>query len=189
MGKISKGILGGFSGKVGTVIGASWRGIHYMRSIPQSVRNPRTDGQRSQRNKFSLVVAFLKPLNSLLRTGFKNYANRQSPFNAATSFMLANAITGEYPNYEIDASKVLVSRGSLTPALNASAKVENDNLIVTWSDNSNVGDAQPSDRVLIAVVKIFKKREKKMILFGLGFFRHKQLRICQKLGLGFFRHK
>ena len=32
MGTISKGILGGFSGKVGTVIGGNWKGIDYMRS-------------------------------------------------------------------------------------------------------------------------------------------------------------
>jgi len=34
MGTIKKGILGGFSGKVGTVIGGVWKGIEYMRSIP-----------------------------------------------------------------------------------------------------------------------------------------------------------
>jgi hypothetical protein len=48
MGTIKQGILGGFSGKVGTVIGGSWKGISYMRSIPQSVKNPRTDGQVNQ---------------------------------------------------------------------------------------------------------------------------------------------
>jgi hypothetical protein len=42
MGTIKQGILGGFSGKVGTVVGASWKGIAYMRSLPQKVKNPRT---------------------------------------------------------------------------------------------------------------------------------------------------
>ena len=40
MGTIKQGILGGFSGKVGTVIGGSWKGISYMRSQAQSVKNP-----------------------------------------------------------------------------------------------------------------------------------------------------
>ena len=31
MGTIKQGILGGFSGKVGTVVGSSWKGISYMR--------------------------------------------------------------------------------------------------------------------------------------------------------------
>ena len=32
MGRIEKGILGGFSGTVGTVVGGTWKGIAYMRS-------------------------------------------------------------------------------------------------------------------------------------------------------------
>jgi hypothetical protein len=45
MGKIKQGILGGFKGKVGTVIGSSWNGIAYMRGLAQSVKNPKTAGQ------------------------------------------------------------------------------------------------------------------------------------------------
>ena len=52
MGKINQGILGGFKGKVGTVIGASWNGIAYMRGIAQSVRNANTAAQQTQRNFF-----------------------------------------------------------------------------------------------------------------------------------------
>lgn len=37
MGTIKQGILGGFSGKVGNVVGASWKGIDYIRSLPSSV--------------------------------------------------------------------------------------------------------------------------------------------------------
>jgi hypothetical protein len=116
MGTIKKGILGGFSGKVGTVVGASWKGISYMRSLPQHVKTPRTEGQISQRSKFALTLNFLKPITGFLRTGWKLYAHRQSPFNAAMSYALANAINRTYPNYAIDPSKVLVSRGSLAPA-------------------------------------------------------------------------
>jgi hypothetical protein len=32
MATFEKGILGGFSGKVGTVIGGNWKGIDFMRS-------------------------------------------------------------------------------------------------------------------------------------------------------------
>ena len=55
MGKIKQGILGGFRGTVGTVIGSSWNGIAYMKGKPQSVRNPRTDAQVQQRNFFKEV--------------------------------------------------------------------------------------------------------------------------------------
>jgi hypothetical protein len=116
MGTIKKGILGGFSGKVGTVVGASWKGIAYMRSLPLKVRNPRTEPQRMQRSKFSLSLSLLQPMTAFLRTGWKLYAHKQSPFNAAMSYTIANAVTGIYPDYDIDPSKVLVSRGALAPA-------------------------------------------------------------------------
>jgi hypothetical protein len=63
MGKIKQGILGGFRGKVGTVIGASWNGISYMKGRPQSVRNPRTDAQTQQRNFFKELQGLVSQLS------------------------------------------------------------------------------------------------------------------------------
>jgi len=102
MGTISKGILGGFSGKVGTVIGGTWKGISYMRSIPTSVSNPNTPAQLEQRAKFSTIVKFLQPLTGFLRFGFKSQAIKMSAFNAAMAVNFKNAITGVFPNFEID---------------------------------------------------------------------------------------
>ena len=56
MGKIAQGILGGLSGKVGNVIGGSWKGIDYIRIKPSSVANPRTVGQVNQSNKVYLPL-------------------------------------------------------------------------------------------------------------------------------------
>ena len=63
MGKIKQGILGGFKGKVGTVIGSSWNGISYMKGRPQSVRNPRTDAQVQQRNFFKELQGLVSQLS------------------------------------------------------------------------------------------------------------------------------
>lgn len=63
MGKIKQGILGGFKGKVGTVIGSSWNGIAYMKGLPQSVRNPRTDAQVQQRNFFKELQGLVSQLS------------------------------------------------------------------------------------------------------------------------------
>lgn len=64
MGTIKQGILGGFSGKVGTVVGGSWKGISYMRVLAQNVKNPRTDAQMNPRSNFALAMAFLKPITN-----------------------------------------------------------------------------------------------------------------------------
>ena len=63
MGKIKQGILGGFKGTVGTVIGSSWNGIAYMKGKPQSVKNPRTDAQVQQRNFFKEVQGLVSQLS------------------------------------------------------------------------------------------------------------------------------
>lgn len=145
MGTIKQGILGGFSGKVGTVIGSSWKGISYMRGRAQNVKNPRTEGQMEQRSKFSLTLEFLKPITAYIRAGYKMYANKQTAFNAAMSYIVKNAVSGIYPNYMLDFSQVLVSRGSLTQPLNANATMAAGKVSISWTDNSGQGDAQPID--------------------------------------------
>ena len=153
MGRIRKGILGGFSGTVGTVVGASWKGKAYMRSLPLKVRNPRTVLQMEQRAKFALTIKYLRPMTGLLRIGWKLYAHGQSPFNAAMSYTIANAITGSYPHYAIDPSKVLISRGSLSPALNAVAVPSaGGSISFDWDDNSGSSAAMATDKVLLAVI-------------------------------------
>jgi len=157
MGTIKKGILGGFSGKVGTVVGSSWKGIAYMRSIPQKVRNPRTLAQRSQRTKFALALSLLQPMTGFLRIGWKLFAHRQSPINAAMSYTIANAISGEYPDYEIDPGKVLVSRGALTPVTDTFVSAAGDREVnLQWDDNSGKGTAKATDKALIAIVNLSK---------------------------------
>jgi hypothetical protein len=66
MAVIKQGILGGFSGKVGSVIGSSWKGRAVMKSQPLSVSNPNTAGQQSQRTKFKSITQ----LGSTLLSGY-----------------------------------------------------------------------------------------------------------------------
>lgn len=156
MGKISQGILGGFSGKVGSVVGANWKGINYMRSKAVSVANPRTEGQVRQRTKFSVTLSFLQPLTDFLRVGYKMYAIKKTAFNAAMSYFINNAIIGDSPDFSIDPSKVLVSRGPLTSALNANATIQPGEVTVSWEDNSSSGSATSSDKALIVVYNVSK---------------------------------
>ena len=152
MSTINQGILGGFSGKVGTVIGGSWKGISYMRSIPTSVSNPRTPAQVEQRAKFSAVGKFLHPLTAFLRVGFKSAAIKMSAYNAAMSFNLKNAITGIYPAFDIDYSKVLISQGTLPGALNpATVSATAGTVRFTWENNSWETDASTDDQAVLVV--------------------------------------
>ncbi|MGB0424873.1 MAG: DUF6266 family protein [Flavobacteriales bacterium] len=138
MGKISQGVLGGFSGKVGNVVGGTWKGIDYMRIKPANVSNPRTAGQVDQRSKFSTTLKFLQSMTDFLRVGFKLYANKMTQFNAAMSYNLNNAITGTYPNFMIDYASALVSRGGLTGAANGAVSSSGGLVEFTWTDNTGL---------------------------------------------------
>ena len=148
MGTIKQGILGGFSGKVGTVVGGSWRGIPYMRSLPSSFRNPRTVGQVTQRTRFLVTLEFLKTINLFIRVGYKAYAIKQSAYNAAMSYIVNNAVTGTFPDFEIDYPNVLVSRGSLKQAEGGSATAGSESITFAWTDNSGVSNALDSDKAM-----------------------------------------
>lgn len=154
-----KGILGGFSGKVGTVIGSSWNGVEYMRGNPGQIVNPQTEAQQNQRAKVALVIKFLSPLKAFLHEGFKKQAQRMTAFNAAMSWNLTHAVTGTYPFYEIDYAKAMLSQGKLPAAFNprvtspASGQVE-----FSWQDNSGQMGAMPDDRALLVVYHPEKKK-------------------------------
>ena len=148
MGIIKKGVLDGFSGKIGTVIGSSWNGIPYMRFSPKTIKNPRTKQQTSHRVKFSMAINYLKPLKEVIRVGWRQYAVKQSAFNAATSYLYANAIIGDYPDFSIDPNKVLISRGTLSSETNASVTYASGTITFKW----NVNSGSSNDLALLVVV-------------------------------------
>ena len=95
MGKIKQGILGGFRGKVGNVIGGNWKGIDYMRVKPASVANPKTVGQVGQRNKFSAVLHFLQPMKNSGPVPATGINNRLAVFRQYTWNIFKQTTTGD----------------------------------------------------------------------------------------------
>jgi len=150
MGTINKGILGGFSGKVGSVVGGSWKGIDYMRSKGNNRNLNPSEKQLSQQLKFALVMRFVQPLAGLLNVSFRNFAIQMTGINSAFAYSIKNAVTGVYPTFAIDYSLALVSRGdlpnALTPAVTAGA---GGVLTYSWTDNSGVGSAKATDQAIL----------------------------------------
>lgn len=151
MGTIKQGILGGFSGKVGTVVGSTWKSVHYMRAMAVSVSDPRTEKQLCQRAKFSLAINFLSSITPFVRIGYNLYAHKKSGFNAALSYIIKNAFTMDGANIAIDYNKVMVTRGSLMPAFNAAVTLAGDKASFSWTDNSGMGDALKTDWAMLLV--------------------------------------
>lgn len=145
MGQIKQGILGGFSGRVGTVVGSSWRKVSYMRALAISVNNPRTMKQQAQRGKFLKSLRFLCAIVPYVRTGYKQLAQGCTAFNAAMGYMLRHAITGSGTDLAVDYERALVARGTLMPAFNVAVTKEAGKLSFSWDDNSGMGDALATD--------------------------------------------
>lgn len=152
MGVIQKGILGGFSGKVGTVVGANWRGKDVIRSLPKKSRRMATEQQEMQRLKFTLVAKFLSPVKPIVSAYFGQPAGEKSRYNLATSYHLTEAVTGDNPDFSIDFPKVILTKGDLlgleAPEANPEA---NATLSFSWIDNSGQGQAVAEDLVLVMV--------------------------------------
>ncbi len=151
MGRFSKGILGGFSGKVGTVVGSTWKGIDYMRSVAKRTNFTPSAAQKEQQAKFGLAIRFAQSMSGLFALGFRNYANRQTGINSAVSYILKNAIGGAYPTFTILYGDVLVSRGDLPNVLAPTATAAAGSMLTyTWTDNTGVGIAKATDKVILA---------------------------------------
>ncbi len=159
MGTINKGILGGFSGKVGTVVGGTWKGIDYMRSKGNRKNFEPSEKQLAQQAKFGLVMGFLQPMSALLNITFRDFAIKMTGMNNAFAYNIKNAITGTYPSLSIDYSLVLLSRGDL-PNVLAPAVTAGAGSIATfsWTDNSGVGSAKTTDQAVLIAYCATKKQ-------------------------------
>jgi hypothetical protein len=149
---IKQSVIGTLSGKIGDLVGASWKGISILKVAPASVANPKTDKQLAQRARFSAIIKFLQPMTQFLKIGWKNFAVKMTAFNAAMSYNVLNAIQGTYPNFTVDYPNALVSKGNLPPALNqAAASTVAGTVLFTWTNNSDEVGAATTDTSLLVV--------------------------------------
>ena len=149
MATIEKGILGGFSGKVGTIIGGTWKGIDYMRSKANKRTFIPSQKQLEQQMKFALMMRFLQPMSKLLEISFHDFAIRKTGINCAFKYNFKEAIIGDFPDYAIDYAKALVSRGNLPNVLGPTV-VSGAGSILTWSwTDNNSSTADPNDEAIL----------------------------------------
>mgnify|MGYP001778135730 FL=1 len=151
MGKMIQGPLGGFSGKVGPVVGCRWKNIYYIRSRAARVSNPNTERQQCQRGKFRTAVNFLKTILPFIQVGYRNYEQGKSAYNAAISYLMHHAFAGNGQEAVLDFEKVRISQGCLTPVSGASVGRMGGNMLVSWNNNTAEGDAAADDVAMLLV--------------------------------------
>src|SRR5690606_18007786 len=160
MGSIRRGIQGGFSGKVGNVVGAHWRGIDYMRALPRiSKGRPVTEEQLIHRVRFAAAVTFAKPISYVFNVGYGKLAKQKlTGYNLGVRQIFKEAIVGEHPDVSVDPALVRISAGDLVRPRNPTVEALPDQTVrLTWVDHTRDGiKADHSDRVIAVVYNAAK---------------------------------
>lgn len=151
MGKIPQGILGGVSGKIGGVVGSSWKGINVIKTKPLSVANPRTAGQVAQRSLFGNTVAFaVLILADIIKPLWDRFASKKSGYNEFIQTNI-NLFAGSSPFPQSD---LIISKGKMaaTPIDSVVASEAAGTVVVNWTDDSGVGFKLATDIVYALLI-------------------------------------
>lgn len=151
MAKIKQGILGGFSGRVGNVVGSSWKGIGVMKSLPLSVANPKTTGQVAQRTKFSSCLAIAQSYTTgIIKKFWNRFAVKMSGFNDFMSNNVGNFAADGTPTY----ANLLFSKGAIgvQPILSTEASLSHGTADITWDHSDLPENATNDDIMNVAII-------------------------------------
>lgn len=114
MARVQNTLIGRSSGSVGGATFTTWKGINVLKSKPISVANPKTLGQRQQRNRFALLVMIYRLIAGAVKIGYADMAIMMSAYNA---FMSENVISATTVNLDGSAdlvpSSLKVSKGTI----------------------------------------------------------------------------
>lgn len=126
------GILGGFSGKVGDIVGYRYKNQNCIRQMPRKSVKPASNKQVSHRGKFKLSIAFISPLRDQLKQLPERGKRRISAFNSCLSKVLKEVIGGTYPEYSFNYAALQLSSGSLSVGHCHSVYAEENDLVFHW---------------------------------------------------------
>ena len=158
MSKYIKGILGAVSGLVGTVVGASYNGIDYLRSRPKKSTKPKTEAQLEQQMVFELVGNFIRQNLDEIRVGFQTKKKGQSAYSAAMGENLKEGTTGVYPALMLNYSKLVMSKGGLKKPSNVEVSATDPGeLVFDWINNARPGTPSLTDKATLIVYNPLKE--------------------------------
>ena len=151
MGVINQGILGSVSGRIGPVVGGSWKGIGYLRGYQATVAQPNTAAQVAQKTRMRVIVEIAKTFLAIVIKPLNDrFAVRMSGYNLFVSRNIEHIDASGNPTF----ADFVFSEGTLTgfDTLAASSTNGSADVDFTWVDNSGTGTAQATDEVYIACI-------------------------------------
>lgn len=156
MARIRNGILGGFSNKVGEVIGQNYAGVSTMRAMPKYVTNPRTPAQESHRAKMALAGSFLGAFTRGFSFSSWNKSAVNNGFNGALRANFSTFVDDPNAGLEVDLLSldmgtyvgVPLTSPNLVSALldQATGNIE---LQMSWDEDSKSEWASDNDTIIL----------------------------------------
>lgn len=162
MSKYNQGILGPFSGKVGPVVGAFWKGRNVMRVRPAHVTNPQTTDQMTVRQRLTILSKAFAGMRDVLALGYKVMAKNLAitPTNAAIkNNNNSTVLTGTYPSVVLDAQSLKFSTGSGYNVVAPQCTNTGNTVNVTWTNNAGASPSILDDDSVIIVAYNYSLNE------------------------------
>lgn len=152
MGRLNRGPNGPFSGKAGSVIGSSWRGIYYIKGLQKKITKARSPLQLEQQKRFSLAVKFLYQKKHVLDMGFSTInPGGATGYNMAISHFLRHSIKGTYPDYKINYPAVVFTLGNLLLPEDMKMELNGITLKLKWSTEIDNRHSFANDQLCLLI--------------------------------------
>ncbi len=133
MGTYDNGAFGSFHGRVGNLVGSSWKGINYMKARPNTGQRKSSEKQIIHRAKFQYAAGFVQTIFPIIQVGYRKMEDKKTAKNAAMSEIMNYSIIGEYPSFGIDYPNFRIAKGSLQQPQRCSVDLNENAVVFNWS--------------------------------------------------------
>lgn len=138
MANYNQGILGPFSGKVGPVVGSTWKGRQVMkgRPYPKKKVTPSTL-QAMVQQRFTVISSFLRPLGGFISMGMRLAAKAAAitPRNYATKRNMENSMNLAGGVWSVIPSTIEISEGNYANVESLLLAQSAGGFNATWHNN------------------------------------------------------
>lgn len=133
---ISKnGINGTLKGRVGNAVFCNWKGITYVRSLPQPKRKKnRSESTLANQSKFKFIQQHVLNVLALARIGFSYISKNRTAYNWAMSYNLKSAVLSLPERLAVNWETFAFSRDMLNPIYDVRVlpNMESGSILVKW---------------------------------------------------------
>ena len=147
----NKNSFDGFTGKRGNISTYLRLGVPTSKIAATKITAPPTLNQLIARQPIKVVNDFVASVKNFIFLGFQSEATiaHKTSNDLIMSYTLLNAIKGEYPNKEIDFTKVLFSKGKMPETPEVEVTLNDDGLKYTWNTKLIQGKFRMDDQAML----------------------------------------